>query len=63
MITMSIKGMVSAARAGNPVEFEKNFVAETQSRLATALAAAKTQVVANVFGINEEVEEESEDNE
>lgn len=50
---MTIRAMIDAARSGNAVEFEKQFVNETSARLGAALQAKRASVVADMFGLSE----------
>lgn len=56
-----VRKMIDAARDGNAVEFEKNFMEDASSRLGNALGALRADVYRSALGLSEE-EEECEDN-
>lgn len=58
---MSIRGMIDAAGEGNAAELEKNFNEVVSEKLGARLSEIRTQVVSDMFGLQEEVLELSEE--
>lgn len=60
---MSIRGMIDAAGEGNAAELEKNFRAVVSEKLEARLGQIRTNVVANMFGLQEStnVEEDTQE--
>lgn len=60
---MSIRGMIDAAGEGNAAELEKNFRAVVSEKLEARLGQIRTNVVTNMFGLQEStnVEEDTQE--
>ena len=53
---MSIRAMIDAAGEGNAAEMERNFQAAVSEKLSNRLSEIRTDVVASMFGLQEEFE-------
>lgn len=60
---MSIRAMIDAAGENNAAEMERNFRAVVSEKLESRLGEIRTQVVANMLGLQEQKDDEVEDEE